>query len=33
MLTEFFVTQGGKIDTVYAAMHYLPKDAPEKTGW
>ena len=23
----------GKIDTVYAAMHYLPKDAPEKTGW
>jgi hypothetical protein len=33
MLSEFFAVDQGKIDTVYAAMTYLPQSAPEKTGW
>jgi hypothetical protein len=33
LLAEYFVTSGGKIDQIYAAMHYLPAEAPETTGW
>jgi hypothetical protein len=33
MLSEFFAVDQGKIDTVYAAMTYLPQSAPEKTSW
>ncbi len=33
LLSEFFVTSGGKIDQIYAAMKYIPHSAPESTGW
>jgi hypothetical protein len=33
LLSEFFVTSGGKIDEIYAAMKYIPASAPESTGW
>ncbi len=33
LLSEVFITAGGKIHAIYAAMHYLPATAPETTGW
>jgi hypothetical protein len=33
LLAEYFRTEGGRISAIYAAMHYLPADAPETTGW
>lgn len=33
LLSEVFTTKGGKITGIYAAMHYLPSEAPETMGW
>lgn len=33
LLTEIFVLDRGQIKGIYAAMHYMPPDAPETTGW
>ena len=33
LLNEYFWVKGGKLTVMYAAMHYLPADAPDTNGW
>jgi hypothetical protein len=33
LLTEFFFVRGGKLAGIWAAMYYLPVDAPHSNGW
>ncbi|MFO1013683.1 MAG: hypothetical protein U1E50_07960 [Caulobacteraceae bacterium] len=33
LLSEIFVLDRGQIKAIYAAMHYMTPEAPERTGW
>jgi hypothetical protein len=33
LLTEVFVLEDGRVDAIYAAMHYLEPDVPTAPGW